>query len=356
MSKIVVLGSGSGSHAMAADLAINGNEVYMLVLPEWIHELAPVIEKGYIQTEGILCEKARIKCVTSDPKKALDGAECIFCPLPAYAQESYCKWIADFIQNDQILLFTPGLMGCLIMKKVMDNKKIDKKILLAETSELPYSCRGSSGTVNIMSKFQVMCSALPAIKTQEVIETASKFLPLIKAENILQCAIHSTNPCYHVPGCILNAGRIERSKGEFYLYEEGITPCVARVMEILDEERMKIANEVGGLLFSVPEEMAGSREPRTIFEELNGCMSMEFIKGPSSLQDRYLTEDIPYGLMVWSEIARIAGVETPMINALIEISSPILKMDILSEGRNAEKMGVAGMNIDRLMFFVNDLD
>ena len=38
----------------------------------------------------------------------------------------------------------------------------------------------------------------------------------------------------------MNAGRIERSKGEFYFYEEGVTPSVASVINSLDKERINI--------------------------------------------------------------------------------------------------------------------
>ena len=165
------------------------------------------------------------------------------------------------------------------------------------------------------------------------------FIPLTGRKSVLQCVIHSTNPCYHAPGCVLNAGRIERSKGNFYLYEEGITPCVARVMECLEEERIRIAEKVGGCLFTVPEEMAGGREPRSIFEELNGCMSMEYIKGPESLDDRYLTEDIPYTMMCWLTIGQIAGIKTPVTKAIITLGSPIMQMDIAAKGRTAQGNG-----------------
>ena len=42
---------------MAADLAAMGNEVHMLVLPEWEMELKNVQERGHIEAEGVIEER-----------------------------------------------------------------------------------------------------------------------------------------------------------------------------------------------------------------------------------------------------------------------------------------------------------
>lgn len=354
MKKVTVLGSGSGSHAMAADLAAMGNEVHMLVLPEWESELKAVKEQGFIAAEGVINERVSVASVTTNPKEAMENSVCIFCPLPAFAQAAYFDWIADYLKEGQMVLLTPGLLGSLVFHHMLEQKEMNQDILIAETSELPYSCRAKAGHVNIMSKSNVLCAAFPASKTDQVLDRVSEFYQFDKAETVLQCVTHSTNPCYHAPGCVLNAGRIERAKGDFYLYEEGITPCVARVMEMLEAERIQIAEKTGGCLFTVPEEMAGGREPRSIFEELNGCMSMEYIKGPESLDDRYLTEDIPYTMMCWLTIGRIAGIQTPITRALITLGSPIIQMDIAAQGRTAQKMGIDGMNLEQLMEYVTN--
>ena len=146
----------------------------------------------------------------------------------------------------------------------------------------------------------------------------------------------------------MNAGRIERSKGNFYLYEEGITPTVARVMEVLDAERAAIVNALGYDLMTVAMELAEGREPRTIWEEVNGCQTLEFIKGPTSLKNRYFTEDIPYGLVAWSDLGNMLGVPTPLIDAFIEIGSVIIEQKPRETGRTLDKMGISGMSIDEL--------
>ena len=89
---------------------------------------------------------ARVASVTTNPKDAIKDSACIFCPLPAFAQAAYFDLIADFLEDEQIVLLTPGLLGTLVFHNLLKQKKIDKQILIAETSELPYSCRAKERT------------------------------------------------------------------------------------------------------------------------------------------------------------------------------------------------------------------
>ena len=61
----------------------------------------------------------------------------------------------------------------------------------------------------------------------------------------LACGLSALNPVVHPPGVLLNAGRIERSRGEFYFYDEGVTPGVVRAIMALDAERRAVAAALG---------------------------------------------------------------------------------------------------------------
>lgn len=63
---------------------------------------------------------------------------------------------------------------------------------------------------------------------------------------MVEISLGHLTPLLHPVGCLLNAGRIERSHGEFYMYEEGMTPSVVHVIESLDRERLKIGCAIMG--------------------------------------------------------------------------------------------------------------
>ena len=53
---------------------------------------------------------------------------------------------------------------------------------------------------------------------------------------------------------------------------------------------------------------------------------------PETLDHRYITEDVPYGLIPISELGRKLGVTTPLIDSFIEIASMIIQKDFRKTG------------------------
>ena len=71
----------------------------------------------------------------------------------------------------------------------------------------------------------------------------------------------------------MNAGRIERSAGDFHFYEEGVTPAVVRVIEAVDRERRRIGDALGLTLTPVAEAFhaAGFGPAGDLWATINGC-------------------------------------------------------------------------------------
>jgi len=173
---------------------------------------------------------------------------------------------------------------------------------------------------------------------------------------VIETGLGHLTPLLHPAGCLLNAGRIERSHGEFYMYEEGMTPSVVRVIESLDQERIQIGKCLGiDLPTGVDMMVESGYGPRgTLWESLNGSAGLTPVKGPPSLENRYVTEDIPYGLVAWASLANVTGVDTPIMDSLIKIGSAIMGKNCWKEGRNLEKMGLAGLNLKQIQVFLKD--
>ena len=69
----------------------------------------------------------------------------------------------------------------------------------------------------------------------------------------LEAGLSALNPVVHPAGVLLNAGRIERSRGEFWFYEEGVTPGVVAAIEAVDGERRALGAALGLRLTPVAE-------------------------------------------------------------------------------------------------------
>lgn len=355
---IAVLGSGNGAHAVSAYLALKGLEVRLFELPQFFKNLTGVAESKEILLEGEAhyTGTGRLAMVTSDIAKAVTGADCILLPLPAFTHKVYAELLAPHVQSGQLIVLLPGTLGTLLFQNTFKKLGAAEGVLFAESNSLPFDARlaGPGKVFSYGMNEPLQLGVFPAKYTDEVLEEVGKLFCFTAAVDVVDCGLNSLNPIVHTPGCILNAGRIERSRGEFWLYEEGITHCVARVMESMDAERLRLLDALGYPQHSVAESLAFGREPRTIWEEIHSSIHLTPIKGPTSVKNRYFTEDIPYGLVPWSRLGDALGVDTPIIDGFIHIGSPIIEQDAWEIGPTLEDFGIAGLKPSQLLCFLQD--
>jgi opine dehydrogenase len=199
-------------------------------------------------------------------------------------------------------------------------------------------------------------AAVPGKKGPLVYDKIKDLYPFALKKTLIETGFGHLTPLLHPAGCLLNAGRIERSHGEFYMYEEGMTPAVVRVIEALDQERLDIGQRLGiDLPTGVDMMVESGYGPRgTLWESLNGSAGLTPVKGPPSLENRYVTEDIPYGLVAWASIGDAVAVETPMMDALIALGSVIMKKDCWQEGRNLALMGLKGLDLQQIKTYLSE--
>ena len=62
-------------------------------------------------------------------------------------------------------------------------------------------------------------------------------------------------------------------------------------------------------------------------------------KGPTKVDSRYISEDVPQGLVMLEALGKSLNVSTPLVSSLIEIASAALGRDLRMEGRTPEKLG-----------------
>jgi len=70
------------------------------------------------------------------------------------------------------------------------------------------------------------------------------------------------------------------------------------------------------------------------------------------MKDRYITDDVPYGLVFYSTVGRKVGVKTPVCDALINLACVINEENYWQTGANIENMFVGGWDIDKLTKFL----
>jgi opine dehydrogenase len=186
------------------------------------------------------------------------------------------------------------------------------------------------------------------------------FPQAVTAPNILYTRFTNANAMLHVANCVANAGRIE--SGESYkFYAEGVTPAVARLYEAINGERVAVGAALGA---SVPtladwfDRVYGVREA-TLVET---CQRLPYNSDgpyqptgkPKSLNHKFITEDVPTGLVPMSALGTAAGVRTPAIDALVEVVQNMTGKDFAAEGRTLERLGLSGMDGPQIRRVIED--
>ena len=172
--------------------------------------------------------------------------------------------------------------------------------------------------------------------------------------NVLACGLAAMNPVVHPAGVLLNAGRIERSRGDFYFYEEGVTPAVCHLIYAVDRERRAVAAALGLDLPPVDEAFhrAGFGPRGDLWATINGSRMLTPLRAPGLLDSRWLSEDVPYGLGAWVSLGERLRVPTPVLRSLIHLTSAATGIDFWKAARTAKELGIAEMSKDQLLCFV----
>jgi len=251
----------------------------------------------------------------------------------------------------------PGTFGSLEFIAEVRKQGNTARITVSELDTLPYATRISGPTsVNVYHNTpEFGMGVFPANRTDEVVGIMHDLYPeSVPYRNVLEAGLSNCNPVVHPLGVLMNAGRIEYSRGEFWYYEEGITPSTARAMEIIDDERIAIGRKLGMELPRQSEVLhALHYGPKgDLWEVLKASKGLTPIKGPTTVANRYLTEDIPIGLVCWSQLGEMVGVNTPLMKATVELGIAVSGVNYWQTGRTLERCGIAGLTIEQLVKYV----
>ena len=80
--------------------------------------------------------------------------------------------------------------------------------------------------------------------------------------------------------------------------------------------------------------------------------SLHGIKGPTEIDSRYLTEDVPIGLTIYSQLGELVGANTTLMRSVIALTSALLGRDFAEDSRTLARCGLADMSRDEVLAYV----
>lgn len=346
---VTILGGGNTAFATAARLTLRGFDVALCELPEFRGAVEPILKDRTIHLLGAAEQgAAKLRMVTTNLAEALAFSNTVLLIVPAYAHKAFALACAPHLRPGHTVVLMPGTLGSLEWARILREKRVNG-ITVAEVDTAPYVCRKTAPNAatiwGVVSALGV--GVLPSTETEQVRELLTPLFPGITAySDVLACGLSAGNPVVHAAGVIMNAGRVEYSRGEFYFYEEGVSQSVAKVIMAVDQERRDIGKALGYDLLPINEAFhaAGFGPKGDLWATINGSLMLTRLKAPGSLSSRWLTEDIPYGIATWSKLGAQHGVDTPLMRAFVDVGSVVMGFDGWMKGRGLEDLGIAGID------------
>jgi len=357
--KYTVIGAGHGGKAMAAHLAILGREVTLF--NRTYSHIEIIAQRGGIDLEsyeGGPHGFGKLAQVTSDMETAVRGAEVIMVVIPSSAHAEIARQMAPHLQDGQIVILHPGrTCGAIEFDAVLRQANCQVQITLAEAETFIYASRsdGPAQARIFRIKEAVPLAAMPSIRTKEVLETIKPVFPqYIDGVNVLHTGLNNMGAIFHPALTLLNAGRIESTHGDFQFYIDGVTPSVARVLEVLDRERVTVASAVGIRARTALEwlAMAYNVTGQDLDEAIHNQPGYYGIKAPNTLNHRYIFEDVPMSLVPIASLGERYGVSVNGMNSIIRLGCIVHRTDYWRRGRTVDKLGIKDLSVSELTEYV----
>jgi opine dehydrogenase len=359
--KFVVIGAGHGGKAMAAHLALKGMQVNLY--NRTFEHIEVIRKRKGIDLDGpdpSLKGFAKLNLITADMSEALQGMHMIMVVVPSSAHADIAKAAAPHLKSGQVIVLHPGrTCGALEFAKVLRDEGCKADLTIAEAETFIYASRsdGPAQARIFRIKEAVPLAALPANRTQCVLDSICHVYPqYIDGVNVLHTGLNNMGAIFHPALTILNTGWIEHTHGDYQFYIDGVTPSVARVLEVLDRERVTVASSLGIRARTAQEwlKLAYDTVGADLHEAIHNQPGYYGIKAPPTLNHRYIFEDVPMSLVPIASLGMRFGVSVRGMESIIRLGSIIHRTDFWRRGRTVEKLGLEQWSVSELTRYVEE--
>ncbi|MGQ4911492.1 MAG: NAD/NADP octopine/nopaline dehydrogenase family protein [Candidatus Thorarchaeota archaeon] len=354
--RVAVIGGGHAGRGLAAYLSVHGVDVALF--NRTFDHVRTISENGGIHVRGTFNGFAHIPLVTNNIDEALEGRSVVIVTVPAHTHEYYASILRPYLSPGQTLLVMPGRTGgALEFAEVLRQDSILDDIVLGEAQTFSLVSRATSpDTVHIAKvKSSVRVSAFPATRNSLLLRVMQRLpLNIELAKNVLYTSFDNIGAMLHPTPTILSAGLLETMTGGYDHYHDAISPSIGRLLERLDAERVRIARKYGveptSLLSWLQKSYGASGE--TLCQCIQSIDAYDGVGSPSSLDHRYVLEDIPTGLVPISWFGKLAGVYSPITDTVIDMACHLYERDFWTEGRDPDRLGLTGLTPSEIQQYV----
>ena len=332
--RVALAGAGAVARAYAV-LAARGGHAVALWSPSGtgLRDLpaAPAAVAGWpdaravaLASFGIIDDVVSVAALAD--VRALRDADVVIVAVPAPAYSSVLPAVAAHLRSPQTVLVSGALsLAPLWLAELAAAHGARPTVAAAGTTVATARSREGGVAINTV-RTRLAVAALPVADTARALGTCATLYGdrFDAADNVLAVTLTNINPVAHAAMALANITRIER--GEAWPQYRYLTPAVARLASAMDAERRAVAAAFGLAVTTIEQHFQRSFDvPQATLADI----AVELHRrrggppGPTSLDTRFVLEDVPFGLVFNAALAQIVGVAVPVTAAAITTLSAL---------------------------------
>ena len=330
--KFAVIGAGRTGQTMSAHLKSMGCQVSLYDRDK---EKVRILLNNGIELCNALSVKVSVD-VTSNIESCIEDADYIMIMTTSSGHAPICSLLKPHLASNQKIIIFNGNWGAVEFKAILGEDVEAKDLIVAETGAQLYLCDSIRvGVIDVFRvKSEVTLASIPSDRANIIVDDLKNVYPQMRAvENVIETSLNNSNPILHTPIALFNAARIDFGQ-DFKFYGDGASPSSIKYIERVDMERQLIAKALNINAVSVLD-IINSFWPdkyNNLYDAIHMNRSYITSSAPKTFEHRYITEDMPYGIVPLFKLAKILTVKTPYIDNLVSTMSLLLYRDFVSEG------------------------
>lgn len=368
---IAIIGAGGVGKTMAGDCALAGQKVNLWEQEGFKKNLTNIMRTGIklsgnqfstygFERKGI----GRLNMATTDMAEAVKGAGNIIVTTIAGSHETVFRELIPLLEDGQVVHIIPDNLGTFEFRKIMRELVCTTKVIVGAWYTAPYGVRivRRGGVTTNECKVEdritfIRGAALPASDSDDFI-TAADYIGafdairtgdgFVKGTDVIDVNLGNVNPVIHVPGTVLGVSTMQnfdtvlgQEMKNYSLYGFALCPAIAQVQSVFWEEEKALAKAMNVGLTTVNYEDFFSRTTMYGKEYMGPDFAVPFEEkyenffgdGPFSLEDRYITEDVPVGCYFIQQLGDKYDVPTPIVDSMILLASTMLDRDLTGDSK-----------------------
>ncbi len=343
-NKLVILGCGHGGMALASELKLKGAKVALWSDPNHSNKFKKIREKKHeiILHDGEKTTPVKLDLISQDLVEVLKFGNVIYNCTPMIAHTSLFHKLFNYLKESKtikILINYSGVFSGIDQLLKTAPQTIFNHLKVFDTSTFPYACRaGNSNDVFILGRKSELTIAplFPSdVGYLDLLPDCLKPIKLNMIENSFKLGLMGTNAIFH-PATVLFNARLIDSGSSFLFYKEGISKRTALLHEALDGERILLGRTMGYNLSRCVDDDNKYYGTNFVssYDFSRNSIVHENITAPTTLDHRFVTEDIAYGLVPLLALGKLYKVSLSNIESVVNIFSTIMGVNYYQYGRN----------------------